>query len=168
MTAAYLAQFKAQTLAQQNAKPASGTTVPPAAVRGTGAIKTRKTIRHEEDDLQTAIVTWFDLQYPEFGPLLFAVPNGGARRQKTNPKTGKTWSPEATRLKKTGTRSGVADLVLAVARPHILLLEVKVKGGKLSDAQKSWLAKAAGQGHTTAVAYDFHAAKAAIVNHIGY
>ena len=45
---------------------------------------------------------------------------------------------------------------------------MKIKGGKVSDAQKAWLAKAAGQGHTAAIAYDFHAAKAAIVNHIGY
>ena len=168
MTAAIQAQLDAHRSAPRPRSTPTGTTVPAAAVRGTGAIKTRKAIKHEEDDLQQAVVTWFDLQYPEFGPLLFAVPNGGKRSQKTNPKTGKTWSPEATRLKKTGTRSGVADLVLAVGRPHILLLELKVKGGKLSDAQKDWLAKAAGQGHTTAVAYDFHAARAAIVNHIGY
>ena len=157
-----------QTMAQENAKPASGRTVLPEGVRAVVSLKPRKVIRHEEDALQQAVVTWFDLQYPEFGPLLFAVPNGGKRSQKTNPKTGKTWSPEATRLKQTGTRSGVADLVLLVPRPHILLLELKVKGGKVSDAQKAWLARAAAQGHTTAVAYDFHAARVAIVNHIGY
>ena len=62
----------------------------------------------------------------------------------------------------------MADLILLVPRPHILLLELKIKGGKVSDAQKAWLAKAAAQGHTAAVAYDFNAARAAIVNHIGY
>ena len=40
MTAAYKAQFKAQTAAQENAKPAYGTSVPPDAVRGTGAKET--------------------------------------------------------------------------------------------------------------------------------
>ena len=117
----------------------------------------RKTLKHEEDTLQTAIVNWFALQYPEFTGMLFAVPNGGRRDAR-----------EGARLKQQGVTAGVADLILLVPRPHILLLEIKVKGGKLSDAQKSWLAKAAGQGHATAVAYDFHAARAAIVNHIGY
>lgn len=117
----------------------------------------RKTIRHDEDNLQTAIVDWFALQYPEFAGMFFAVSNGGRRDAR-----------EGARLKKQGLRAGVSDLILLVPRPHVLLLEVKVKGGKLSDAQKDWLAKAAAIGHTTAVAYDFNAARAAIVNHIGY
>jgi hypothetical protein len=168
MTAAIQAQLEAHRAAPRRAKAPAGTSVPSGATGAVEAKKPRKASKHEEDALQRAVVTWFDLQYPEFGPLLFAVPNGGKRTQKTNPKTGKTWSPEATRLKQTGTRSGVADLVLLVPRPHILLLELKVKGGKLSDAQKAWLAAAAGLGHATAVAYDFNAARAAIVNHIGY
>ena len=117
----------------------------------------RKTIKHDEDNLQTAIVDWFGLQYPEFIGMLFAVANGGRRDAR-----------EGARLKKQGVRAGVSDLILLVPRPQVLLLEVKVKGGKLSDAQKLWLTAAAELGHTTAVAYDFHAARAAIVNHIGY
>ena len=145
-----------QTLAQPNAKPASGTTVPPAGVRATTGLK-RKATKHEEDALQVAVVRYFAHQYPEFAGLLFAVPNGGRRDAR-----------EGARFKAQGVTAGVADLILLVPRPHILLLELKIKGGKVSDAQKAWLAKAAGQGHTAAVAYDFHAAKAAIVNHIGY
>lgn len=117
----------------------------------------RKAVRHEESNLQTAVFAWFGYQYPEYAGLFFAVGNGGQRNAR-----------EAARMKREGITPGVSDLILLVPRPHILLLELKVKGGKLSDAQKSWLAKAAGIGHTTAVAYDFHAARAAIVNHIGY
>ena len=157
MTAAYEAQFKAQTLAQQNAKPASRRTVPPADLRVTTGLKTRKATRHDEDDLQAAVVRWWQHQYPEFAGLLFAVPNGGQRNAR-----------EGARMKAGGVIPGVADLILLVPRPHILLLELKIKGGKVSDAQKAWLGKAAAIGHTTAVAYDFHAARAAIVNHIGY
>lgn len=36
-------------------------------------------MRHREHELQVASVRWFRLQYPEYAPLLFAVPNGGAR-----------------------------------------------------------------------------------------
>lgn len=157
VTAAIQAQLNAARSAQAERAGAKGTPTPPAPLRAHTAQKTRKTIRHDEDDLQAAIVRFFAYQYPEYAGLLFAVPNGGSRNAR-----------EGGRLKQGGVVSGVADLVLLVPRPHILLLEVKVKGGKLSDAQKAWLAKAAGQGHTTAVAFDFNAARAAIVNHIGY
>ena len=157
MTAAYEAQFKAQTLAQQNAKPSGSTSVAPAGLRGVAVPKKRKATKHEEDALQVAVIRWWQHQYPEFAGLLFAVPNGGRRDAR-----------EGARFKAQGVTPGVSDLILLVPRPHILLLELKIKGGKVSDAQKAWLAKAAGQGHTAAVAYDFNAARAAIVNHIGY
>ena len=127
------------------------------AQRPAQATKPRKAARHDEDDLQASIVRFFAYQYPEFAGLLFAVPNGGQRNAR-----------EGARLKAGGVVAGVSDLVLIVPRPHILLLEVKVKGGKLSDAQKVWHGKAAAAGHTVAVAYDFNAARAAITAHIGY
>ena len=156
MTAAYEAQLKAQTRAQANAKPSGGTSVAPVGLRSTTGLK-RKATKHEEDTLQAAVVKWWQHQYPEFAGLLFAVPNGGRRDAR-----------EGARLKQGGVVSGVSDLILLVPRPHILLLELKIKGGKVSDAQKAWLAKAAAIGHTAAVAYDFHAARAAIQAHIGY
>lgn len=157
MTSATPAQLKAINAAPAAPRPASGPGTRPAVVRPVGAIKTRKANRHDEDDLQAAIVRFFAYQYPEFAGLLFAVPNGGQRNAR-----------EGARLKQGGVVAGVADLILLAPGQHVLLLEVKVKGGKVSDAQKSWLAKAAGQGHTVAVAYDFNAARAAIANHIGY
>ena len=157
MTAAIQAQLNAARSLQVERAGAKGTPAPPAPLRAHTAQKTRKTNRHDEDDLQAAIVKYFAYQYPEYAGLLFAVPNGGQRNAR-----------EGARMKAGGVVSGVSDLILLVPRPHILLLELKIKGGKVSDAQKAWLAKAAGQGHTAAVAYDFNAAKAAIQAHIGY
>lgn len=157
MTDRILAQFMAAGIVPTPRNPVKGIPPAPAPSKPGTAHKTRKTVRHDEDALQVAVVRFFAHQYPEFAGLLFAVPNGGQRSAR-----------EGARFKQQGVTAGVADLVLLVPRPHILLLELKVKGGKLSDAQKAWLAKAAGQGHTTAVAYDFHAARAAIQSHIGY
>ena len=154
MTAAYQAQLNAHKAAPPAPRPASGTGVARAAGK---AVAGTKKPRHLEEDLQASIVRFFAYQYPEFAGLLFAVPNGGQRNAR-----------EGARLKAGGVVAGVADLILLVPRPHILLLEVKVKGGKLSDAQKAWHGKAQAAGHTVAVAYDFNAARAAIVNHIGY
>ena len=39
-------------------------------------------MRHIESQIQKDCVTWFRLQYPKIGRLLFAVPNGGARNGK--------------------------------------------------------------------------------------
>jgi len=156
MTDAILAQLKAQMAAPAPRKPLAGTSQRwqrPEAV----AVPKRKATKHEEDALQVAVIRWWQHQYPEFAGLLFAVPNGGRRDAR-----------EGARFKAQGVTAGVSDLILLVPRPHILLLELKIKGGKVSDAQKAWLAKAAAQGHTAAVAYDFNAARAAIVNHIGY
>ena len=155
MTSAQYREWHANS-APVAAKPASSTTVPPAPVRAV-AVPKRKATKHEEDALQTAVIRWWQHQYPEFAGLLFAVPNGGRRDAR-----------EGARFKAQGVTAGVSDLILLVPRPHILLLELKIKGGKVSDAQKAWLAKAAAIGHTAAVAYDFNAARAAIVSHIGY
>ena len=38
--------------------------------------------RHIESQIQRSCKKWFDYQYGQFAPLLFAVPNGGLRGQK--------------------------------------------------------------------------------------
>ena len=157
MRADYQAQLKAQIKPTTKPAPQKHTLVSLTPVEAVRTPVKRKTIKHDEDALQTAVVRWWNYQYPEFAGLLFAVPNGGRRDAR-----------EGARLKQQGVTAGVSDLILLVPRPHVLLLELKVKGGKVSDAQKAWLASAAALGHTTAVAYDFNAARAAIVNHIGY
>ena len=56
-------------------------------------------MRHIESQIQKDCVTWFRLQYPKIGRLLFAVPNGGARNAK-----------EAAIMKGEGVTAGVAAL----------------------------------------------------------
>ena len=57
-------------------------------------------MRHTEDNLQAACVTWFRAQYPT--RLLFAIPNGGARSAITG-----------AMLKRSGVIAGIPDLFLA-------------------------------------------------------
>lgn len=87
-------------------------------------------MRQEEHRIQCAIVKWFFYAYPQYrGGCLFAVPNGGQRNIQT-----------AARLKAEGVTSGVADLLLLVARHgfHGLCIEVKTIVGRQSENQKNW------------------------------
>ena len=98
-------------------------------------------MRQDEHNLQCACVRWFNLQWPEYSGLLFAVPNGGARSKAT-----------AGRLKAEGVVPGVADLILL--KPHFrkgvyfsdmipfdafgLCIEMKTAKGRQSPEQKEW------------------------------
>lgn len=87
--------------------------------------------RHPEHQLQTACFQWFNLQYPEFRGLLFAVPNGGGRSR-----------IEAALLKAEGVVAGVADMLLLVPSKGYagLCIEFKAatKAAHQSEAQKKW------------------------------
>jgi hypothetical protein len=87
-------------------------------------------MKHLEDDLQAACITWFDLQYPKIKNLLFHVPNGGNRN-----------IIEAARLKKQGVRAGVSDLILLIPKGqfHGMIIEMKSEKGKTSILQDEWL-----------------------------
>ena len=95
--------------------------------------------RHIESTIQQQCVAWFRLQHRSLAKLLFAVPNGGARRLR-----------EAQIMKAEGVTAGVSDLILLVARGGYNALCIEVKTGssssRLSPAQKEWreLATAAG------------------------
>ena len=159
MTAAYQAQLAAHKAAPAAPRRPSGPGTRPAGAEAVAGLKPRKANKHEEDDLQAALFRWFAYQYPEWAGHFWATPNGGARSKAT-----------AAILKATGVMAGVADCQLAIRRPHAigLFLELKVGRNKPSDAQRDFLARMEAQGYATAVAYDFHAAKAAIAAHIGY
>lgn len=87
--------------------------------------------RHPEHQLQTACFKWFNLQYPEFRGLLFAVPNGGGRSR-----------IEGALLKAEGVVAGVADMLLLVPSKGYagLCIEFKAatKTARQSEAQKNW------------------------------
>ena len=95
---------------------------------------------------QAAVFTWAGhamRQWPELR-LLFAVPNGGYRLPR-----------EASMLVAQGVRSGVPDMLLAVARGGFMALaiEMKTKGKKPTDLQQAWLTALAEQGWKTEVCY---------------
>lgn len=101
-------------------------------------------MREEEHNIQAACVRWFNIQWPQYRGLLFAVPNGGARSKAT-----------AGKLKAEGVVAGVADLILM--KPHFrqgvyfsdmipldsyaLCIEMKTAKGRQSPEQKEWQKK---------------------------
>ena len=112
-------------------------------------------MREEEHNIQAACVRWFNLQWPQYRGLLFAVPNGGARSKAT-----------AGKLKAEGVVPGVADLILLVPKCvkahddeglyntiHALCIEMKTAKGRQSPEQKKWQAKVEGEGYGYAVCH---------------
>ena len=86
-------------------------------------------MRHIEEDIQSACIQWFDLQFPAFRNILYAIPNGGKRNIR-----------EAARLKKNGVRAGISDLILLRSNGvyNSLCIEMKAPGGKQTEKQKEW------------------------------
>jgi hypothetical protein len=95
-----------------------------------------------EEDEQQVFVEWVEARLPDV--KFFAVPNGGKRHPKT-----------AARLKATGVKAGVPDLVFPEPRGHYhgLYLEMKrTVGGEVSKAQREWLLLLADRGYCPMVA----------------
>lgn len=112
-----------------------------------------------ESQLQILIFDWCHLnrnKYPEL-ELLFHIPNGGYRNIAT-----------AKRLKAEGVKSGVPDLLLPIARVgyYGLFLEVKTKGGVVSENQARWLKSLSEQGYLALVVYSFDEAIGVIKDYI--
>lgn len=78
---------------------------------------------------QSACVSWFRLQYPEYDKLLISVPNGVA-----------TSATQGRILKAEGMVAGASDLILLLPnRNHpYLCVEMKTDTGRQSTAQKEW------------------------------
>ena len=101
----------------------------------------------KEDTEQEILFHWAALSegaHPEL-KLLYAVPNGGYRPLLT-----------AVRMKRTGTKAGVPDICLPVARGgyHGLYIELKrVKGGVVSENQRAWMDMLNAEGYLARVGY---------------
>jgi len=124
-------------------------------------------MKHLEDDLQKACVTWFRLQYPDV--VIFAIPNGGKRN-----------AIEAARMKATGTLAGVADLFVMKHKEepssfnperyihiwHGLFIEMKVGKNTQSEHQSDFAAAAMVAGYRYSICRSFDEFKAVIEKYL--
>lgn len=104
-----------------------------------------------EDQIQTAVIRWSQIQRFEHGATsgfvkdyLFHIGNGGFRNAR-----------EAAKLKRMGVTAGVADLMLAIPAHGFagLWIELKVPGGKLRPTQRTFLERMTIAGYATTVTY---------------
>lgn len=86
-------------------------------------------MRHLEDKLQKAILTYFDYKYPQYKLLLHHSPNGGKRN-----------AIEAAKFKQMGVRAGFPDLILLIPNKFYPFcgIELKTKTGRQSENQKKY------------------------------
>mgnify|MGYP003077074534 CR=1 FL=1 len=86
-------------------------------------------MRHLEDKLQKAILTYFDYKYPKYRLLLHHSPNGGKRN-----------AIEAAKFKQMGVRAGFPDLILLIPNKFYPFcgIELKIKTGRQSESQKAY------------------------------
>ena len=91
--------------------------------------RTDNNMRHLEDQLQKAIVQYWDLKFPKMKRRLVCVPNGGKRN-----------AMEAAKFKQMGVRAGFPDLILLVPNKtyHFCGIELKTKTGRQSEYQKEY------------------------------
>ena len=117
-------------------------------------------MRHIESAIQRTCVTWFRLQYPSIGRLLFAVPNGGARNR-----------TEAAIMKGEGVTAGVSDLILLFpcSGYHGLCIELKTKNrtSKQTETQKEWQGLVEREGYKYIVCRSFDEFQHEIENYFG-
>ena len=121
-----------------------------------GQSKARRKPHEEEHRLQVQCVRWFWCVHPDLAPLLFAIPNGGARNAITGAK-----------LKAEGVVAGVADLCLAVPRGGgVLFIELKTPTGRQSERQKAWQAAVEKAGNTYVIVRSVDEFIQCITNHL--
>lgn len=103
---------------------------------------------HEEQCALMRMCSMHEKKYPELA-LMHAIPNGGARH-----------AAVAAKLKAEGVRPGIPDLFLPAPRGKAngLYIEIKARGGRLSDAQVGMLSALERQGYACIVAFGWEAA----------
>ena len=117
-------------------------------------------MKHLESIEQITLFQWARFaqhEYPELS-LLHAIGNGNASRNVI----------QGARMKKEGVLAGVSDIMLPVARKewHGLYVELKVKGGRVSDNQKWWLGEVSKQGYLARICYGWVEAKEVIEGYL--
>jgi hypothetical protein len=122
---------------------------------------------NEEQQHQAALIKWWNWRCPKFGidqRMLFSIPNGAGL---FGPVTGAI-------LKRTGLRSGVPDLFLAVPRDsdfthgylHGLFIEMKAANGVVSPEQEIYHTLLRSKGYDVAVCRSWTEAREAIIKYL--
>lgn len=116
--------------------------------------------RGSEDEIQATFIEWVrrhETCFPEL-KLIYAIGNGGHRSPVT-----------AWRMKQTGTRRGIPDIHLPIARngKHGLWIEFKTPTGKLSPEQTDVIAELKRGGFEVAMCRSWMAAANAVINYLG-
>lgn len=93
-----------------------------------------------ESDEQIAVVEYCRIRHIP----VYHVPNEGKRSYQY-----------AAKLKALGLSAGVPDLCIPVAKGgyHSLYIEMKAKGGRITDSQREWITLLQSQGMCAAVCY---------------
>lgn len=99
---------------------------------------------------------WMENKYPELS-MLYAIPMGGLRDKKT-----------AAKMVREGAQAGVLDVNLDVPSNgyHGARIELKIKGGSLSDEQKIWIERFEKYGYFTSVCYGWIEAAIVICDYL--
>ena len=113
---------------------------------------------NQEHRLQTACVTWFNLQYPSLRGLLFSIPNGAY-----------TGARQGAKLKREGVVSGVSDLILLKSnfKHHGLCIEMKYGNNRPTDRQQEWGSQVALHGFLYRVIRDVDSFQKLVNDYIG-
>ena len=116
-------------------------------------------MKSREAQEQAVVISWCEMQkskYPELD-MIFSIPNGGYRNK-----------IEASNLKKTGVKSGVPDLMLAVPKDnyHGLFIEMKWGKNKCTPNQNKWILKLSKLDYEVKVCYSSMEAIDAIKNYL--
>lgn len=128
-----------------------------------------------EEQLQAKCYQWFHNSFPALRGLLFHIPNGGNRSMR-----------EGAAFKAIGVIAGVPDLMLCVpanirtetkiiggyainySMKHGLFIEMKAKGGKLSEAQVKAHARFRNAGYEVLTVNNFSDFEKIIRNWLSY
>lgn len=105
--------------------------------------------RHSEEDLQKAVWQHVILKAPD--AIAFAIPNGEYRSKRTG-----------ARLKAQGVVAGVPDMAFVLQGGTIAFMEFKAAKGRLSPAQKAFIAKCEALAVPVAVVSDIDQALAVL------
>lgn len=126
------------------------------------AVQKHKIDLSTEDGHQYALMLWAQQpsvrkQWPELA-LLYHIEN----ERRCSP-------TEAARRRRMGVKRGVPDLCLPAARQGYqgLYIELKKPGGRVSEEQKWWIGRLAGQGYFATVSYGWEAAMAVLEWYLG-